>query len=511
MSQRLCIGVVQLNEAWKSLLNQCGLWFEEVDFNAPLTNNYSVIIINAKADRKQISLLSDFAEAGGSILEIAPHLFFFSNKSCTARNVKTLINDFEHVAFPHINFADLYQKVWLHHDSTLFEGFVHFKESKIGTQAFLGVDIAELLQSTGYSRKRFYSTLGQNPDEIVSKVSKHELAEIFRATLKHLHFTLALPYLEKWTSPTAKPVFCFRVDSDFGDQHSLRELYEVFNKHEISATWFLHVEAHQDYLNLFKDFTAQEIALHGYQHGTSASSSKTKQNIELGLVKLNQAGFQISGFCAPYGIWNEALEAAIKEYGFLYTSEFTYAYDGFPLKSTDQELPLQIPIHPICTGNLNRRSYSIQDMKEYFEQVLNSKLSRFEPVLFYHHPLQPGLGAIDQILELVNYKGFENLSFHEFSQFWIERDQFTYEAELHNGRINIKESSDPEKLLQVSLDHKSFDLVSTQKDQIDLTKTSKLKYSMPYLPSFEDIDSMRSTDLQLLKTSLLDWKNRIQL
>lgn len=508
MKQRLCIGIQERNAAWDAVLNQLGVWYEEVNYNLELHREYSVIILNKKPDKAQCSALKTFVKNNGSLLEVADNLVFLEKKHTRSSHIDTLINYDREGFLSHISHVDVHASLRLHKNSELLEGLVHLPAEDHSNIAFLGVDVAELLQTTGYRRKRFFSRNGEHPDEIVSKVSKHELAEVLKAILKELHFRRSLPFIEKWTSPTTKPVFCFRIDSDFGDKESMDNLYATIRKHQKSATWFLHVEAHEDWLSHLKTYENQEIALHGYEHGTSDSFKKVNRNIQTGKKRLEKANIDFSGFCAPYGIWNTALEKSLKNSGFEYTSEFTFCYDGLPLRPVDDQLPVQVPIHPICTGSLNRRKYSIEDMKGYFEDVLLNKLSRFEPALFYHHPLQPGLSVIDHLLELTDIHEFENLTFGEFAGFWKERERFTFEAYLDDGKVTIEKSSDPDKLIQVSINHSEFDLVSTSEDIINLTKTTKLKFSKPYLPQPEEVHEMRKRDLNLLKTSLIDWKNR---
>src|SRR5690606_24650264 len=116
-----------------------------------------------------------------------------------------------------------------------------------------------------------------------------------------------------------------------------------------------------------------------------------------------------AGFCAPYGIWNKALSRALAEMDFEYSSEFTFAYDGFPIQ-IDKNLPLQIPIHPICPGSLNRHRQTESEINTYFDFIINNKLSRFEPVLLYHHPMQKGIENLEHIFKRVNSENLEKLS-----------------------------------------------------------------------------------------------------
>ncbi|MEX2605695.1 MAG: polysaccharide deacetylase family protein [Gracilimonas sp.] len=511
MKQRLCIAIQHLTPSWRAILNQVGLWFEEVDYSASLPASYSLIILNKQPDKAQIQLLRDYLSTGGSVLEINDCMVFNDKNSIRPKRVKRLINHSEHKAFQHISFIDLYDRIRVHKKSSLLNGLVHFESVKKGNLGFFGADVSELIKSSDHIRKRFYSPDKKYPSEIVSKVSKHTLMNAFESVLKELHFLQSKPFIQKWISPSQKPVFCFRIDSDFGNRESINELYSALNEHNIPGTWFLHVEAHESWLDLFHTFKNQEIALHGYEHGTSKSVAKTQENIRLGKYLLEMAGFNVTGYCAPYGIWNKALIKALKVFEFKYTSEFTHSYDGCPISPIQPHLPLQIPIHPICTGSLKRQHLKKEEMSTYFKSILQQKAGRFEPAIFYHHPLQPGLESVINLFKQVNTLGLKKMTFNDFADFWDSRQKQRFHAVLENDRIILSENYEPELFLQVSKNHQEFYLVKGSESEIDLSKTAEFKFSNHYLPDANEAAEMNTNDLRLMKTSLFDWKNRIRL
>lgn len=511
MKQRLCIGIQNLNRNWRIALDQLGLWYEEITYANDLREAYSAIILNDKPKLEQQSKLISYVNAGGAVLELRDIHFFMELAQTSKTKVDRLINTSNFGAFTHLPYLDIYGSAELHISSDIFEGLVHIEPQRKGHLGFLGIDVAELMQQTGYARKRFYSEDGQYPDEIVSKVSKKELSDLLDALLKELHFRQQLPYIQKWNSPTEKPVLGFRIDSDFGDEASVDELYQVLSKHEIPGTWFLHVQAHEEWLKHFQSFKNQEMALHGYKHGTSNSIPKTQENIRMGKYLLEEANFDLKGFCAPYGIWNKALYRSLKAFEFTYTSEFTFTYDGAPLQHSDADMPLQIPIHPICTGSLNRKKYTDEQMAVYFIQTLNRKLGRFEPVFFYHHPLQPGLEAIDKLFYEVNQHNLHTMTFAEFAEFWEHRRVFNFEAFYDGDKLMLNSDAQSDAYLQVSKNHDHFYLMKNHTGESRISDKQKFEYSNCYLPDPEEAISMNRTDLRMIKTSLFDWKNRIRL
>jgi peptidoglycan/xylan/chitin deacetylase (PgdA/CDA1 family) len=507
----LCIGITKLTPNWTTILDQIGVWYEELDPNKEFENSYSAIILNHKPSRTVSRFLSEYLNSGGAVLEISGTELFFKNYSSS--KVGYITDRSDDPLFRPVPFIDLNHRVNTIAGGTYFEGLVHFESESKGFKCFLGLNPDKLFSDNSYKRLRFYSDTDIYPDEIVSSVDKGKITQVIRIILKELHFRRGLPFINKWISPSKKPWFGFRIDSDYGDQLSIQELYKVGQKHDIPFTWFLHVEAHEDWLNEFKEFRGHEIALHGYEHGTSTSYEQVFNNIEKGFQLLQDAWISPKGFCPPYGIWNDTLAEVLTKFDFDYTSEFTAGYDALPFYPThngESHSTLQIPIHPICTGSLNRRNADKEQMKYYFEEVLFRKLGLFQPVIFYHHPLQTGIEVWDEIFKIVNKIGLKKLTFSEITSFWKERSSSNFEAVLHSHEsIHIKTDA-PQQYLQISENHDSFSLIKNI-DKHELNQGKVFSYKYTENPSPEDIKKMRSNRLKLLKTSILDWRNRKKL
>ena len=74
-------------------------------------------------------------------------------------------------------------------------------------------------------------------------------------------YFIPLIYLSnKWRFPTSKPIITLRIDSDFGTQESLRTLYELADSYSAILTTFLHVKAHEDWLDWFAQWSNHEHA-----------------------------------------------------------------------------------------------------------------------------------------------------------------------------------------------------------------------------------------------------------
>lgn len=512
--KNLCIGITELTTGWKVILDQLGVWYKEIDFKDSLTSNYSVIIINKSLMASQEELLHQYNDNGGSILETSTGDFFSHARFTSKKKVKRILNTGTIPFLAHIPFLDVYGEAELYNGQDNFNGLIDFERHKEGMVCNLGIEPGELITDNSYSRKRFFFKQAMYPDELVSNVSKGALTDLVSCILKELHFQQNLPFVCKWTSPKERPVFTFRVDSDYSDHESVTALQETGNRHKIPFTWFLHVEAHEEWLSLFKEFKDSEIALHGYQHGTSTSYEHVFNNIEQGLQLLKDAGLSPKGFCAPYGIWNNTLAKVLQKFEFEYTSEFTLGYDSNPFPSIHQNKELdslQIPIHPICTGSLNRKKTSIEEMKDYFLKVIENKLARHQPVMFYHHPLQTGALLWDEVFTKVNELKLTKLSFSEYAAFWKHRMKSKFEASINPETKELFFKDTPEELLiQISQSQSSFELIKVSEIQ-EIQSCGEFNYHTVQQPTREEIKQMDSAKLQLLKTSILDWKNRNRL
>lgn len=484
---RIRIGISELSAGWMTLLQRIGVEFEEIDFRKNLESNYSSIIVNSKLDRPELDKVDQFTRnnSGGILL--------ISELTNIALAGKSTLN-------PGYSLPQKYaSKV----------GFFALETGMISQFSF---DPAEEISDNRFRRKRFLFKTNHHPDEIVSSVDKKAVLDCVDSVLRGLHSHRQLPYITKWHSPSKKPVFGFRVDSDYGDKESITSLYTIGRKHSIPMTWFLHVQAHEDWLDYFQAFENQEIALHGYEHGTSSSYEHIANNIERGKQLMIDAGLSPVGFSAPYGIWNDVLAEVLLKFNFTYTSEFTLGYDTYPfypVRNAELHPTLQIPVHPICTGSLNRKKVSEKGMEIYFMEILNQKIGNNENVFFYHHPLQPGLKIWEPVFERVNHENLAKVTFSEFAAFWNQRlDAVVNTVFDPRERKLTCESSLPSQWLRISMDCSKYHLLEASKT--DKPLDSFETFLIPPFKEFsvQTIKELKGNRFQLLKTSILDWRNR---
>ena len=509
MKKRLCIALISPSKALTSILDTIGVWYESTPSMPLIPQNYALLIIeksNSTSHRKRE--IKTFISEGGNVLEITNQPLYYTNV-VSKKHISRLLNSTTSNSFNRIPFLDIYSKVALSSKNTILSGLVDIDyKSEYEKIAFIGLDITKLFSSHTYRRKRFHSPFGQNPDEIVSTIQRDAICDLVEITIQQIWIKENLPFLKKWHSPTPNPVFAFRIDSDYGTQNSLQKIYDLLTTHKLKATWFLHIQAHEEWLDFFKKFKHQELALHGYNHGYSSSSAKIENNIKLGLDLLDKAKIDVEGFCAPYAIWNKGLSETLAKFDFLYSSEFTRAYDALPFH--DENEHMQIPIHPICTGSFSRIRYKEKEIQKYFLYILKQKMQLWKPVIFYHHPQQFALSVFDEVFEKVNESKLTNLTFAEFARFWNTRKSSNIEYVLDGETLSI-ESDNEDLIVYASTSLDGFSLI-TPNTKISLSDiTSTFKYDTTSLPSPNEIEKLSENKLQLKKTSLLDWKNRFPL
>jgi hypothetical protein len=487
---RLCIGISHLSAGWQCIADQLGVNIEEIDFEDFSASKFSSLIINSSLDHEAAGLVYRFIndDNGGIILTDQFSSYFSNERSLTQRQ---------------LNIPQEYNRSI--------------------TQYNLGAGVITTLSfepdyeyaRIDYQRKRFSFKTNKHPDELVSSVDRESIRQTLLTLLKDHHFHRDLPFVSKWDSPTKTPFFAFRVDTDFGDKDSIKKLYALAEEHQIPMTWFLHVQAHEEWLNYFHSLENQEIALHGYEHGTSTSFEHIINNIERGKQLMLDNGLNPMGYCVPYSIWNETFGEVLDKFEFKYSSEFTLGYDTTPFYPIHRRMPhstLQIPIHPICTGSLNRKKASLNEMTEYFDLVLAQKVELNQNVIFYHHPLQPGLELWKSIFNQVNELGLSKLTFTQIADFWNTRLESVIELNYDlDSKTLTCNSSNPDLYLNFSVNFDEYYLIKTSKVNEPLNHFEPLPTTRQLELSQTTINELEGNRLQLLKTSILDWKNRKKL
>ena len=512
---QLKIGLLQPEPGWKLLLDQIGVWWEPgIDFSTPLEEHYSLIIINGEiSGTAQVKQLQSYLEGGGAVLDLG----HFLNRIADFRVGRTFKKTFYTEALDFYTPdqpMDIYRNIWLHPEGKLCEGAIHREKIGDGAAVFLGLEVAPLMVDERASYKEFYTSGNAPPNEHVSLVSKNEIRKLVHGLMKWLHISRDIPFVHKWHLPDgANNLALFRVDTDFGTKEEIDELAELAHDHEIPVSWFLHVEAHENWLENFTHFETDELALHGYKHRATDSFKANAKNIERGLEELQKINVNPEGYASPYGFWNPSIAKAIHKHGFLYSSEFSYSHDTLPFYAEsyrpDYNL-MQIPVHPICIGSFRRLKTGEEEITHYFLNLIERKRRQFEPVVLYHHPKDGHHKILSGLFEMINNLNFKKATFYKYARWWQQRQETDFSARVIDGRTEITQHQN-NRPLTVAEHRSSDELVLWQSDQ-------KGNFNTLRRESFEPVDSIQVEDLKkirgfkpyLIKQSVLDFINRLK-
>ncbi|MEO1023411.1 MAG: hypothetical protein AAFW89_12780, partial [Bacteroidota bacterium] len=211
----LCIGILDLTPAWKAFFEFLGVACMQVNEPEELTvESCSVLIINTRVSPPLGTAIDAYLNNNGAVLEIGSNRHVYHDSTFQKKRIHRVFNTMPDPRLNHIPWVDVYNTLELIvNKNSLFNGLAHLSTAHNDQcTAWLAFDPSELLQQSGFKRKRFPGKKGIHPDEIVSTVSKREVTELMLFILKELHFIRSLPFVKKWSSPVQEPVFGFRVD-----------------------------------------------------------------------------------------------------------------------------------------------------------------------------------------------------------------------------------------------------------------------------------------------------------
>jgi hypothetical protein len=228
------------------------------------------------------------------------------------------------------------------------------------------------------------------------------------------------------------------MDTDISQEMDINKIGNIARGLNVSLTWFINVKHQEKILDKVVQLEkeGQEIGVHCYLHRTFPDFRRNYENIRKAKEILSEAGIHTVGYASPYGSWNENLCRVVEELGFGYSSEFALDYDDLPfypvLGNRCAEV-LQIPIHPVSIGSLRHAGFAENDMRDYFQYVIEQKWKQGEPMIFYSHPEHGNEGVIDYIVRTCMKKeGVWITNMALFMEWWRKRDGIAYSAEWGN-------------------------------------------------------------------------------
>lgn len=432
------IGIVKGKPGWVQLLKQEGLFYKVYTPG----DNPAVLIVDELSEKSEI--LEYFSE-GGFILTDTATLGTLLNERTERVRIDYIIPDTSPF-FRNVGIVDIYNRGYILDRkgfggiNNRFPALFEFSYKK-GWGIALPFDVSSVILDSSRRTKFFYTKKRRFPVEYVSSVSRGEVRKLVVNALRYLFRKRGLYYIHKWYYPEGKKNgFFFRIDTDKSDFKEILDTYRIAEKNGLSLTFFIDVKSLNDDVNKLKELEKQEIAVHSFEHRIFKVSLKNRENFSKAKELLCKEGIETKGIAVPYGFWNSPLGFTIEELGFLYSSEFSYSYDdlpSFPYIETRFSNVLQIPVHPISPGTLLYVKNNVDDIKSYFERIIQEKYASDEPLSLYGHSgvFSNHPSILEHIINAVkSKKGIWFGTYGDFYEWWRERENSNPEI-LFDGSI----------------------------------------------------------------------------
>ena len=448
---KLNIGIVGNPESWEPLLEQEGVPFGRVA-DTLLPEQFSAVVSDDDVHDHDLTMMRNYLSRGGGVLCSAKVYAEIRQTTYNQEFIRYLYSD-PSSHYSNVGLVDIQSRcrvAWNANQLRTERGSfcVHKGVFNNGHMIVLPFDPTAMFKDTRTSAKSFYSPERRLPFERVSTVSRGGIRKLVARSLEILHHHRGLMYAHLWYYPSdARTIFAFRVDTDQAGPGEIDELYKLVRSHEIPTAWFVDVKNQQLFLPMFSSMEHQEIGAHCFDHKVFDDVQQNESNIRQALSALNGAGIKPEGFVAPFGSWNEGLGRAIRNCGFVYSSEFAYDYDNlpsFPLIGSDPSNVLQTPIHPIGIGSLRRQGYSDDQMMRYFDFVTDMKFSLREPLIFYHHPKDGHEKVLEHLFEAARLPRIAPMYLGEYATWWKRRLRVKPQVEIAGSMLRISANKGPD-------------------------------------------------------------------
>lgn len=508
---RLHAALLERSAGWEQIFRQEGFPFSYTIPSDLHPERWSVVVLNRHLSEEEQDGVNRYLQEGGAVIGWTKFARFLNPGAADSRLVSYLLPD--RVPWDTISLLDIAKTCDIpvganslpdqEGRSSAFVGSVNG-----GSAVILPFDPVDLLFDHRSTIRRFHAEKERLPFEQVSSVSKGELRHLISRSLEYLHHTRGLPYAHLWYYPDFhQSLFAFRVDTDGAPREDIEFLHKLAEQYQIPLTWYIDVQSHRSLLPLFQTMEADELSLHCYEHRNFDSEDETYENIRRGKVLMEEEGIQPDGYAAPYGEWNNRIGRAIRKEQFIYSSEFSFAYDTLPvLPELDDGGPgtLQVPIHPICIGSMLRVGYDTNEMIRYFRHSVQTKLLRREPLFYYHHPAQRFWEVVESLFRNINERGIQTTRLRDYAAWWKERESGMMVTDVQDGRISVRIEDGPSVTARVTMPDGSERFAKG--DEGEISQGVGQWDPVPRIEPIPGIGRIRETDM---RTSIARWYNHI--
>jgi len=420
-------GVIGSSPGWEELLRQTGFPYAEAPKG--LEESYSVIVVARSLDAQEASSLRRYLGRGGAVIGASTLLGELVERREEPVRLGHIVPD-GGGAIGGISLMDVETTGYVPREANCLRTddlqFAVFAGPLAGGVAVVTpFDPGELMGDFRAVERYFFARPERLPSERVSRVAKGEVAHFVAGALEFLHHSRGLPFARVSPFPSGSANVCaIRIDTDGGTEEEIDELLSISAETGIPFTWFVDAGSHGEHLGQFARMEGQEIGLHCFEHRIYLDARKDEENMRRGASALEQAGVIPTAFAAPFGFWSHDIGGVVDRAGFRYSSEFAWACDAFPQFPVTQYsrfATLQVPVHPIAIGALRRCGYTPAQMSQYYQDAVDVKMRRGEPLFFYQHPGHRHWDVVRDLCRRCLEAGATPVTLGAYADWWKER------------------------------------------------------------------------------------------
>ena len=442
---RIRVGIFGNEDGWETLLRQEGIPHAPVP-REESPGEFSAIVASGELDPSSLDRIRGFLAAGGGVL-CSGKVFGQLSECATEKMFIRYVAGDEDGKFFEPGIVDILSVCEvppnanaLRSDRGRFTSWVG--GSGGGHMVVLPFDASDLVLDRRSGTKSFYAAGRRLPFERVSLISKGGVQRIVSSGLKILHHLQGVPYAHQWYYPAGQhSVFSLRIDTDYADRSEIEALHDLGRRFDVPLTWFVHVGAQKDFLGLFRQMSGDEVGIYCFQHRVYRDADSLAEDVKSALHEFEAAGLEGRSFSSPFGHWEEPLARRLDQFGFVYSSEFAYDYDGlpsFPRLNGGFSSTLQVPIHPVSVGSLRRIGFREDEIIAYFRLLIEKKVRAREPILLYHHPKNDCMTALEEVFRLVRESGIRPARMHEYATWWKARSTDGWRIGVEDESMTIQ-------------------------------------------------------------------------
>jgi hypothetical protein len=289
-------------------------------------------------------------------------------------------------------------------------------------------DICRYQQGCDWQHRPYFSPVANKHFvEVGPALDSAAFRQLLMEVLLYCFNWLGLPLVRVSPFYHDKKFFSFRIDADGFTESSTQAGLRIADKAGLPFTWFIDTGAWKKarrWLSRLREH-GQDVQLHCFRHMTYASREVNDINIRKGLQELSRSGITPNSIVSPLGYNYEGFAQAIKDHGFVYSSEFGYAVDDLPsFPWNNDKYPLQIPVHPASSGVLRKAGFSSEEQFAHLFAVVERRCAADGICILYDHP-NGGLDTRElqyaDLFDRLRNRCYEYICMPDYCRIWLGR------------------------------------------------------------------------------------------